>query len=442
MINKEKIARLWIAFFLGFYLFGTVMPVAASENREEVLTLKECIYFAKNRNDLLNSVEGEVRSAAARVDAAAAGTKPHISVQGNYGTYTEEHRLAQATYDGERGSYDDQLGRVDLTLSVPLYTGGRVENEIATVRNRHQMQQSLYSRSEQELEYQVSRMYFSILARNKIISSLRASRKTLESHYARIKNRVSAGKAPSIDLTRMSVELGSIEQEILKAEGELKLMYLELAYMTGIPYDEKPFTLEDRMEIKEPEREMEMLVSQALEKRPDLMAADYFLQAGEHGIKAAESLSKPQVSLKSSVTYLRNPDGEDDTSGYIGLNVEFPLWDGGLARARMKEAQGERDTAFYKKKDLISRIRLEVESACTELATTFKRVQVTEEALENAREGLRIEMLKHEMNKGTVTDVLQAQSALLAAESDLTLALAENNIAEARLRLTIGVDRS
>jgi outer membrane protein TolC len=304
------------------------------------------------------------------------------------------------------------------------------------------MQQSLYSRSEQELEYQVSRMYFSILARNKIISSLRASRKTLESHYARIKNRVSAGKAPSIDLTRMSVELGSIEQEILKAEGELKLMYLELAYMTGIPYDEKPFTLEDRMEIKEPEREMEMLVSQALEKRPDLMAADYFLQAGEHGIKAAESLSKPQVSLKSSVTYLRNSDGEDDTSGYIGLNVEFPLWDGGLARARMKEAQGERDTAFYKKKDLISRIRLEVESACTELATTFKRVQVTEEALENAREGLRIEMLKHEMNKGTVTDVLQAQSALLAAESDLTLALAENNIAEARLRLTIGVDRS
>ena len=271
MMCKWKIARKWTVFCLGLYLFGTVMPGAASENRGEVLTLKECISFAKNRNDLLNSVEGEVGSAAARVDVTAAGAKPHISVQGNYGTYTEAHRLAQPTYDGERGSYDDQLGRVDLTMSVPLYTGGRVENEIATARNTHQMQQALYSRSEQELEYQVSRMYFSILARNKIISSLQASRKTLESHYARIRNQVSAGKAPSIDLTRMNVEIGSIKQEILKAEGELKLMYLELAYMAGISYDEKPFTLEDRMEIKEPEREMERLVSQAIEKRPDLI---------------------------------------------------------------------------------------------------------------------------------------------------------------------------
>ena len=397
-------------FFVVIIILGTLSPALSFERLENVLSLEECVHMAFERNDLLNSARGRVKSAAARKDLAESGYNPKISVNGTYGVYTEEHRLAQATYDGETGSYDDQLLRSDLLISIPLYTGGRVRNEVDAARNLHKREEKLYSRSEEELEFEVSRIYFNTIAQEKIHSFLLASRKTMESHYSRMENRVKAGRAASVDLTRIGVELASIEQQLLK----------------------------DTLEVKKPGSDLEKLIVTALEQRPDLEAACHSVKAGEHGIKAAEALNDPQVSLQSSLIYLQNSHGEDDTSGFVGVNIEFPLWDGGISTSRIKEAEGERDTAFFQKKDLISRIRLEVESAHTDLVTTYKRVEVTEKAMENAREGLRIEMLKHEMNKGTVTDVLQAQSSLLAAEADYTVALVEHNIAGSRLRLAMG----
>ena len=425
-------------FFVVIIILGTLSPALSFERLENVLSLEECVHMAFERNDLLNSARGRVKSAAARKDLAESGYNPKISVNGTYGVYTEEHRLAQATYDGERGSYDEQLLRSDLVLSIPLYTGGRVRNEVDAARNLHKREENLYSRSEEELEFEVSRIYFTTIGQEKINSFLLASRKTMESHYSRMENLLKAGRAASVELTRIGVELSSIEQKLLKAEGELKLRYLDLAHLMGIQYSEEPFILKDTLEVKKPGSDLEKLIVTALEQRPDLEAASHSVKAGEHAIKAAEALNDPQVSLQSSLIYLQNTEGENDTSGFVGVNIEFPLWDGGISRARIKEAEGERDTAFFQKEDLISRISLEVESAYTDLVTTYKRVEVAEKAMENAREGLRIEMLKHEMNKGTVTDVLQAQSSLLAAEADYTVALVEHNIAGSGLRLAMG----
>jgi outer membrane protein TolC len=70
------------------------------------------------------------------------------------------------------------------------------------------------------------------------------------------------------------------------------------------------------------------------------------------------------------------------------------------------------------------------------------RVRATEKALEQARESLRIETLKYNLGAGTVTDVLDAQTALLVTETTYYRALADFNTALARLKLAVGGELS
>ena len=114
----------------------------------------------------------------------------------------------------------------------------------------------------------------------------------------------------------------------------------------------------------------------------------------------------------------------------VGGMVDFDLWlvksgRGWLAtqeRVRLLELQ----------------IRLDVTTAVSDLESSAERVRATENAIAQARESLRIEREKYDPGKGSITDVLDAQSALLDAQTSYYGALAEHNAAIAQLRLAVG----
>ena len=68
-------------------------------------------------------------------------------------------------------------------------------------------------------------------------------------------------------------------------------------------------------------------------------------------------------------------------------------------------------------------ISREVRDARLSVANTSDRIKVAEKAIESARETVRVEHLKFGAGSGTTTDVIDAQTALLRAESDYYQAL-------------------
>lgn len=421
-------------------LFSAVpaVPTLIEAVPEKILTVEKCISLALENSDFLKSYRSGLQSSSARISAAEAELDPQLNLTGSWTGYSEEQRLAPANYDGQRGSYDDQTVRGSLELRLPLTTGGRVENRVSQAEYVHESETERVARLEQEVSYEVSVLYYSIYAVENRLRSLRGAEKSLKSHYTRIDNLVTAAKAAPIDLKRMEVELSSIVQQKIKAEGDLRQLYLALSRLMKVDYHKSPYRIESTLEAATGLSSLDKLIERARKSRPDLAASVASLKAAESGLKAAQSLDNPTVSITGSFSASANTEGGDDTSGYVGLRVDFPLWDGGLAAARTEEAEGERQKVHYAREDLLSRIDLQVESALTDLTATIRRIEVTSRAIESAAESLRIEKLKHEMNKGTVTEVLQAQAALLNAESEHAVALAENRIAESELRLATG----
>ena len=89
-----------------------------------------------------------------------------------------------------------------------------------------------------------------------------------------------------------------------------------------------------------------------------------------------------------------------------------------------------------KKLDL--QIRQDTETAALDVLSNVARFRATEKSIEQAKESLRIESLKYELGRGSITDVLDAQAALLQAETSNCRSCIDYHISVARLKLATG----
>jgi outer membrane protein TolC len=116
----------------------------------------------------------------------------------------------------------------------------------------------------------------------------------------------------------------------------------------------------------------------------------------------------------------------------------MPLFDGGVITAQINERQAEYETKKQWIRQLELKIYNEVYTSRLSLDAVRERIAVTEKSIDEAKESLRIEQEKYSLGSGTVVDVLDAQSALLQAQTNYCHALAEWNISFAQLRFYIG----
>ncbi len=104
----------------------------------------------------------------------------------------------------------------------------------------------------------------------------------------------------------------------------------------------------------------------------------------------------------------------------------------------MREERAKLAAARERLRQLELRIRLEVETALLNFGSATERVQTLRKSVEQAEESLRIERQKYELGKGASVDVLDAQAALLEAETNYYRALADVQVARAQIDLAVG----
>ena len=122
--------------------------------------------------------------------------------------------------------------------------------------------------------------------------------------------------------------------------------------------------------------------------------------------------------------------------------LTLPLFEGGRITAKVKEEWAALAAAQERLRKLNLQVRQEVEIAVLDVRSSSERVKATEKAVEQARESLRIETLKYSLGSGSITDVLDAQSALLQTETTYYRALSDFRTAIARLKLAVGGELS
>ena len=415
------------------------------------LDLPQAIRIALANNPDIAAGGWDEKSTQAQYDAAFGERLPSLKAVGGYAHYNDDQRLIPTRYNGELGVFSDDIAAADLVLTLPLFTGGRLINQVKAADLLYKAAGHRLARSRQELTFNVSSVFFSILAQQRVVESLEFSRRVLEENIRRVDALIAAQKAAKVDRLRTEVRLADIQQRWVRERNVMAIQYHVLANLLGLggaPNDPPSIQgeLASNQQVSTPDYETALALARS--RRGDYLAARSTIESQARSVDAARAGHLPTVSLVGAYgerwalgTTTGPPRGGGDDSedvGRIGVVVEIPLFEGGRVEARIRDQLFKLAAAQERLRKLELQIRLETETALLNIRSSQERIDATQKSVDQAMESLRIEGLKYDAGKGAILDVLDAQSALLDSQVNYYRALTDFHTALAQLRFATG----
>ncbi len=422
-------------------------PDANASNPPRTLALDEALAIALERNPDVAEAQSRLAEAEARLRSARAGGSPTLKARGAYDYWTEDQRLFPATQNGESGTFGPQIAGADLVASLPLYTGGRVSGETDSADWNRQSASNQLLRTRETLVFQVTAQFYNLLAQDEVLRSLETAVAAMAEQERTIQSLLDAEKAARVDLLRVQVRRSELYERQVRERNNLVVQQRSWAALLGLEDAQAPVaqgSLEPREWAACPDSAVCMQL--ALAQRTDYRAAHAAVSAAEAAVRSAKAGFKPTLSAQASyggrwmLDPTDQPAGADDQYdvGRIGLVAEIPIFDSHLTRAKVAEQQARRQGARERLRKQELQIRYEVETALADIAAAQERIQTSAQTVGQAEESFRIVKEKYDLGKGTLTDVLDAQNALVIAQTSHARALADGAIAEARRQLAVG----
>ena len=410
------------------------------------LTLNEAIGIALAHNPDVAAADWDYRAAQARQDYAWGARQPRLSAVGSYAHHLDEQRLLPVRQPGDPAILSRDIVSGDLVLTMPIFTGGRLINQIEAAELLQQAAGHRLARNREELVFNVSSVFFSILAQRQVIESLEFSVRTLEQHLGRVDALVAAQKAAKVDRLRTEVRLADVQQRLVRERNVMAIQHRALASLLGSEDHGETLSIQGDLELDEGVSvpQFDAAMEMARSGRDDYLAARSALEAQARNVEAARAGHSPTVFVQGSYGgrwAAGSPTGtgdELDDIGRIGLGAEIPLYEGGQVNAQVQEQRANLAAARERLRKLELQIRLDIETALLNVRSSQERIVAIQTSVEQAQESLRIEREKYDLGKGAIIDVLDAQSALLDAQTNYYRALADYYVALAQMKLAMG----
>ena len=423
------------------------VPLHGAPDSTRLLTLDQALEIALAQNPDVAEARSRLDESEARLRAAQAGAWPTLKARGVYDYWSEDQRAFPASRNGEPGAFGSQALGAEIVASVPLYAGGRITGEKEAADWDRRSAEDQFYRMQELLVYQVTVQYYGLLAQDEVLRALEAAVRAMDEQQRAIEDLVAAEKAARVDLLRTHVQRAELYERQVRETHNRTVQQRAWAALLGLDDATAP-AAEGPLELRHfPDSPLASVCMQrAFEQRADFRAAHAAVYAADASVRAARSGRRPQLSAQAAygVRWLPNASEEPDDAvvqqdvGRVGLVAELPLFDGDLADARVAEQQARRRIARERLRKLELQIRFEVETALSDMMTARERVQTARQAVGQAEESFRIMKDKLDLDKGTLNDILDAQQALVSAQTSLARSLADLSVAEARMNLAVG----
>jgi outer membrane protein TolC len=238
----------------------------------------------------------------------------------------------------------------------------------------------------------------------------------------------------------MQVRLAQAREDLVRARNANALSERALRNLLGLEGGE--FTVADSAPaVAAPVEDLNSEISNLkFAARPELAAIRQAQQAAEAQVRQAKAGYRPRVSAFGSLDYDQGwVTGGDGKSYTAGVMAQWDLWDGKLTRGRVSEAQANLEALREEERKLRLAIDFEVEQARLQLKEATERLAVTEASVAQAQESVELTRSRFEQGLMISTQLIDAETALIAARVRRAESEGDQRIAIAALRKALGL---
>ena len=395
-------------------LFLVLLGAPASAG--PALDLAEARRRAAESSPRLREARSRVAEAGYRVDEAFAPAWPSLRLEAGYAHVDPEIEVALGPRPVQVVAADNY--RVGLGLQQEILTFGRLGWATEAAGLSRQAAESELRAAEQALWEETGLRYRDALS---ALQAVEVAEDSLEAARAQLRdseNLVDQGVAAPFDVVRSRSEVLEAEQALLEARARRETTHLRLAVLLGLPSD-PPLELAPAPEVPPPPEGTGDAVAEAFRRRPELAALRLGAEAAEARVRLAASQDNPSLRLTSEYQR-RNATGfTRDFQWSTGLQLQVPLFDGGLTAARVGQAEEVARQARARLEEAERAIRIEVERTLLELRTAWNQVRVARQKVQELTEARRLANLRYQNGLSTQVERLEAETAWTRARFGL-----------------------
>jgi outer membrane protein TolC len=224
------------------------------------------------------------------------------------------------------------------------------------------------------------------------------------------------------------------QQKVYSEQNGVENGWLQLNYLIGAPPEFRGNLSEEPQGLA-----LAALNQQAdFSRRGEIAALKDAVVADEYSVHEAKGNYYPEFFARLAMDYTKNDEVKEQAiySGTLGFKVN--VFDGFATTARVRQAVQARSRDEQRLRDLETRVRLELASARNDLKVAQARIQVTQKAIAQAEENLRITRDRYQEKVGTATEVVDAQTLLTQTRTDYYQSVFDLQVAGARVKRAVG----
>lgn len=331
-----------------------------------------------------------------------------------------------------------------VTLMQPLYMGGKIRAYHRITRFSEALARTQHDAQLQDLILNTDDAYWTVV-------SLSYKKKMAESFLdlvnrldGDVEKMIREGVATKADGLTVKVKVNEAEMLLTKVDNGLALSKMVLCQLCGMDLDTK-FTLtdEDRTDLQVSETVPDDAVQRAWTYRPELKSLDWANKIYEDKVRVVRSEMLPSLALTggylvSNPSLLNGFENKFRGMWNVGIMLSVPVfhWNEGIYK--VKAAKSEVNIARLQQTEAQEKIELQVNQSLFKNTEAQKRLALSEKNMEKAEENLRYADKGFKEGVIPVTNVMEAQTAWLSAQSDRIDAQIDLKLAQTYLQKAMG----
>ena len=427
MINIMR-RRPLLALFIVI-IISLCHPVFARSIKKEY-TLKECYISALKHAEQIGIAKEAVAIAEFTRKQALSVLIPTLTATGTYQHHNEKKEaygnLIQPKWEGAYG----------ITIKQSITLNGREFTALRIAEQGIEKSNFDLDVAKESYLYNVASAFLDVAKLQQGVLIAEANVVRLTTYKNALVTRLKLGDTSKTELFRTEAELANADAQLLATKNQQKLAKAFLARLTGL---KTPF------EIKEPQiaiarlktTELNGLKKMALNNRAELKSYLAVESISAKQVNYTKGAYWPRLGVEGSWTFLeQEPDPMLEESAWLGANLTFDIFDGGLRKSQVSEARALQKQARLTLDDAKHNINIEVEGAYLNWQTQQSVIKSFESQLRYAKENYDASLQLSEHGMANSVDIMDANTLLVTADWQL---------AEARYNLQLailGIERS
>src|SRR5579884_463984 len=429
---------IWRGAVVVLMLIGLVIVDPPTGYAQRVVTLEDAYRSAMAQSQQIGISRENLVQAEREIDRAKSFLYPSVNTDANY------QRRPEAKFGGfgpgaaEIPILPQTQEQFNLTLSQPLYTGGRATAAFRSAKLGVKGGELDLNLTTENLLFDVARAYYDALKAQRNVEIEENEVKRLEAHLTDAEKRFRVGEAIKTVVLRAQAELANARARLIVARNDQATTLDQLALLARI---EGPFDLADPPSLTLSEKTEAEWVNTAHSRRSDLNRLSANVQISEEQVTIARGTFLPTLRLEGRYNWLhQNPQTPfsitNDRSAL--LIFSFPIFEGRIRVAELAQARSRNRQAVLQKELLSDQISVEVRRSLLNLNALTSEVEVVKAQVAFARENFSLVSRQFAVGLATNIDVLDANASLISAERQLTKTIYDREVAILQVEKSVG----